>query len=92
MHSSGYEDISDWDEVKRRIEAQAPDIEVRIANNFAKNSVTARLAGRRPSLVFSASHLAEFRPLGGTLYVGDQSTKLEQFERLARQGRRRRRR
>ncbi|MET0708704.1 MAG: ATP-grasp domain-containing protein [Tardiphaga sp.] len=86
VHSSGYEDISDWDEVKRRIEAQAPDIEVRIANNFARNSVTARWQIRRPSLVFCASHLAEFRPLGGTILVGHQLTKLEQCERLARQG------
>jgi hypothetical protein len=86
VHSSGYEDISDWVEVQRRIEAQAPDIEVRIANNFAKNSVTARWQIKRPSVVFSASHLAEFRPLGGTIYVGHQLTKLEQFERLARHG------
>jgi hypothetical protein len=86
VHSSGYEDIADWVAVKCRIEAQAPDIEVRIVNNFARNSATARWQIRRPSLVFCASYLAEFRPLGGTVYVGQQLTKLEQSERLARHG------
>ena len=65
VHSSGYEDISDWDEVKRRIDAQAPDIEVRIANNFA-NSVTAARSGARRWFLRKPS--GGVPSLGGTLY------------------------
>ena len=83
VHSSGYEDISDWDEVKRRIDAQAPDIEVRIANNFARNSVTR--GGRSGARRWFAQAIWRSSVRRGTLYVGHQLTKLEQFERLARQ-------
>jgi hypothetical protein len=86
VHSPDYEDISDWAEVKRRIEEQAPDIEVRIVNNFSLNSVTARWQVKRPSLVFSASYLAAFKPKGGTIYAGRQMNKFEQIERLASRG------
>ena len=85
VHSVGSEDISDWEQVKRQIEEQAPDIEVRIANNFAPNSVTRRWQVTRPSLVFAASHLAVFQPKGGTLYVGHPMPKSEQIARLAQQ-------
>jgi hypothetical protein len=86
VHSPGYEDISDWTEVKRRIEEQAPDIEVRIVNNFAPNSATARWQVKRPSLVFSASHLAVFSPKGGTVYAGRQMGKFQQVQRMAHKG------
>lgn len=86
VHSVGYEDASDWEQVKHLIGEEAPDIEVRIANNFAPNSVTRRWQVTRPSLVFCASHLAVFQPKGGTLYVGRQMMKSEQIERLAAHG------
>jgi hypothetical protein len=85
VHSPGSQDISDWIQVKQQIEQQAPDIEARIANNFAPNSVTRRWQITRPSLVFAASHLAVFQPKGGTLYVGRPMPKSEQIARLARQ-------
>ena len=43
---------SDWIAIQQRIERNAPDIEVRIADNRNRNSVTARWQVRRPSLVF----------------------------------------
>jgi hypothetical protein len=80
------EDISDWMEVKRRIEKWAPDLEVRIATNGLPNSVTRRWQVSRRSLVFSACALREYQPKGGTVYAGRRFTKLEQIERLAGQG------
>jgi hypothetical protein len=86
VHSVDRQDISDWAEIKRRIEDQAPDIEVRIASNFARNSATLRWQAKRPSLVFSACMFADFRPNGGTVYAGRGMGKSEQIDRLARQG------
>ena len=86
VHTPDAEDLSDFLEIKRRIERRAPDIEVRIATNGARNSVTMRWQISRPSLVFSPCALQECQPKGGTVYQGVRFTKLEQIERLARQG------
>ncbi len=80
------QDISDWLNVKRRIDQQAPDIELRIAINGAPNSAIRRWQVSRPSLVFSPISLREYKPKGGTVYAGRGFSKLEQVERLARQG------
>jgi hypothetical protein len=86
VHTPIAQDISDWVEVKRRIEARASDIEVRIGNNEAANSVTRRWQVSRPSLVFSPVPLLAYQPRGGTVYAGRALSKLEQTERLARHG------
>ena len=83
---NGAQDLSDWLQVKQRIEASAPDIEVRIASNHARNSTTRRWQVRRPSLVFSPCPLMEFEPRGGTVYCGRSISKLEQTERIASKG------
>ncbi len=86
MHTPVRQDISDWVEVKRRIEESAADIEVRIGTNGAPNSVTRRWQVSRPSLVFSPFTLHGYEPRGGTVYSGRRISKLDQIERLARQG------
>jgi hypothetical protein len=86
VHTPNFQDISDWHSVKHRIDEKAPDIEVRIATNGARNSVTRRWQGSRPSLVFSPFVLREYQPNGGTVYACQAFSKLEQIERLARQG------
>ena len=86
VHTPPYQGLSDWLEVKQRIEARASDIEVRIATNGSPNSVTARWQIQRPSLVFSVCPLFQFKPKGGTVYDGHPMTKLEQIERLASKG------
>jgi hypothetical protein len=86
VHTPPFQGLSDWLEVKQRIEARAPDIEVRIATNGSPNSVTARWQIQRPSLVFSVSPLFQFKPKGGTVHAGHPMTKLEQLERLASKG------
>jgi hypothetical protein len=86
MHTPGFQDISDWAEVKRRIEERASDIAVRIATNGKPNSVTRRWQVSLPSLVFSPIALHAYRPKGGTIYCGREINKLDQIERLAREG------
>jgi hypothetical protein len=82
VHTLGNEALSDWVTVKEKIEIRAPDIEVRIAENFIPNSVTRRWQIRRPSLVFSVAPLVEYKPWGGTIYCGKEFDKFAQFIRL----------
>src|SRR5690349_4080027 len=77
------QDPADWLAVKQRIDRDAPDIEVRIANNGQANSVTARWQIRRPSLVFSPIRLINFVPRGGAIFCGHILSKDEQLRRLA---------
>jgi hypothetical protein len=80
------QDPSDWITIKQRIERIAPDIEVRIAENRHRNSVTARWQVRRPSLVFSPVRLMDFVPRGGAIYCGHILGKDEQLRRLSSAG------
>jgi hypothetical protein len=77
------QDPSDWIAIKQRIERNAPDIEVRIAENRHRNPVTARWQVRRPSLVFSPVRLMDFVPRGGAVYCGHILGKDEQLRRLS---------
>jgi len=86
VHEPMGQGLSDWVSVKERIDRRAPDIEVRIATNGAPNSVTRRWQGSRPSLVFSPHFLIGYRPNGGTVYAGQDFSKLEQIKLLSRQG------
>ena len=82
VHTPGQQALSDWTTVKEMIEARAPDIEVRIADNSMPSSATRRWQVRRTSFVFSASPLLEYKPTGGKVYQGQRLNKLDQFERL----------
>jgi hypothetical protein len=77
------QDPSDWIAIQQRIERNAPDIEVRIADNRNRNPVTARWQVRRPSLVFSPVRLIDFFPRGGAVYCGHILGKDEQLRRLS---------
>jgi hypothetical protein len=77
------QDPSDWIAVQKRIERDAPDIEVRIADNGHANSVTARWQVRRPSVVFSPSVLIDFVPRGGAVFSGRLISKDKQLLRLS---------
>jgi hypothetical protein len=77
------QDPSDWIAIKQRIERDAPDIEVRIANVRNRNPVTARWQVRRPSLVFSPSFLFGYVPRGGAVFSGHFFGKYEQLRRLS---------
>jgi len=74
LQSTWEQDPSDWITIQHRIEREAPDIEVRIANNGSANSVTARWQVRRPSLVFSPIRLIDFVPRGGAVFWQGRTT------------------
>ena len=80
------QDPSDWIAIQQRIERDAPDIEVRIANNGHQNSVTTRWQTRRPSLVFSPCVIVNYVPRGGAVFSGQVISKGEQLRRLSSAG------
>ena len=82
VHTPGYQDVGDFQEIARAVEKLADDIEVFIASNEISNSVTRRRASTRPTLIFSPGNLIEFRPLRGKIYAGSPIPKLEQIGRF----------
>ena len=82
VHTPGYQDVRDFQEIACNVQELAPDIEVFIANNNIASSVTRRQAGRRPALIFSPGDLIEFRPVRGKIYAGGPIPKLEQIARF----------
>src|SRR5262245_58784021 len=84
LHTPTAQGLSDWLEVKRPIETRADDLDVRVANNLARSSLTRRWQGSRPSLVFSASPLRDYQPSGGKIYAGRKLSELGNVEELSR--------
>jgi hypothetical protein len=82
VHTPGYQNVGDFQQIAEAVHRLAQDIEVFIVSNTISNSVTRRRAGNRPSLIFSPGHLLEFRPLRGKVYAGSPIPKLEQIVRL----------
>jgi hypothetical protein len=83
LQSPPLQDPSDWSAIKRRIERDAPDIEVRVADNGRPDSATAHWQVQRPSLVFSPVRIVNFTPRGGAIFCGHVLSKLEQLRRLS---------
>ena len=83
VHTPALQSRSDFETIRAKLAERAPDIEVFIANNQARNSVTRKQAARRPSLIFSPVELKEFRPSRGKVYAGRALTKMEEYGRLA---------
>jgi hypothetical protein len=86
VHTPRSQALSDWVAVKEKINAKAPDIEVRIADNRSIDPGIREWQVTRPSLVFSPCNLLGFRPAGGKIYVGRNLDKLEEMRRLHRAG------
>jgi hypothetical protein len=86
VHTPGYQAVEDFLSIGRTVQELAPDIEVFIASNSISSSVTRRLAGRRPSLIFSPGRLLTFRPMRGKVYAGSPIPKLEQIKRFQAMG------
>ena len=82
VHTREWQDIADWKAVASIIEANAPDIEVGIADNDMRNRHLQLWQETRPSLVFSAGVLRKFRPTAGKIYVGAALTKLQEVARF----------
>ena len=83
LHTRDQQELSDWQTVKAKIEALAPDIEVRIESNDEPDPATLRWQASRPSLVFSPMRLLNYRPLAGRIYAGQPMSKIQEWQRLA---------
>ena len=86
VHTPAFQARSDFETIKAKLAERAPDIEVFIADNGSRNSVTRKQAARRPSLIFSPIELREFQPLRGKVYAGQDLTKMEEYRRLSEAG------
>jgi hypothetical protein len=82
VHSPGYQDVEDLQQIAQAVAEMAPDIEVFVASNGIPSSATRRHASKRPTLVFSPGNLLHFRPLRGKIYAGRPIPKLEQIARF----------
>jgi hypothetical protein len=82
VHRPGSQDVEDFHRIGALVRERAPDIEAFIARADSSCPVTTRKAARRPSLVFSPTPLARFRPRRGKVYAGKQISKLDQMRRL----------
>jgi hypothetical protein len=83
VHSAGWQDVADFHAIKLRVEKTAPDIEVFVASNDIRSSLTRKRAAERPTLVFSPIRLLAFRPARGKVYAGRHMSKLIEMRRLA---------
>ncbi len=86
VHSDGWQDVADFHAIKLRVEEMAPDIEVFIASNDIRSSLTRKRAAERPTLVFSPIRLLAFKPARGKVYAGAHMSKLVEMRRLAEAG------
>jgi hypothetical protein len=82
VHTVGDQDVEDFQDIARRVKTLAPDIEVFIAENDLRNSVTRKRASKCPTLIFSPGNLIQFRPMRGKIYAGSPIPKLEQLARF----------
>jgi glutathione synthase/RimK-type ligase-like ATP-grasp enzyme len=82
VQTHGFQDVQDFDEIARKVRELAPDIDVFIANNEIRSSVTRKRAARMPTLVVSPGQLIDFRPIRGKVYAGAAIPKLEQLARF----------
>lgn len=74
--------VQDFEDIKQRIEARAPDIEVFIATTEGPNISLRKRAAKRPTLVMCPSGLRQFKPRRGKVYHGRIVPKQEQIDRL----------
>ena len=86
VHTRGYQDVRDFEDIAVKAKELAPDVEVFIASNDIASSGTRRRASKRPTLIFSPGNLLNFRPLRGRIYAGCPIPKLEQIARFKASG------
>ena len=86
VNRPGWQARGDFDLIKGRINAIAPEIEVFIATSSQKDDAMAEAASKRPTLCVSFSPLNQFVPLRGKVYAGRLISKTVQLKRLAAHG------
>ncbi len=72
--------------VREKIEARAPDIEVRVASNDEPDPDIYRWQVTRPCLVFSPFRLLGYRPPAGMVYAGKEMGKVAEWRHMVEWG------
>jgi hypothetical protein len=86
VHTARRQALSDWEDVRKRIDLHAPDIETRFVDSLAPSQDTLAWQVTRPSLVFSVTPLENVRPHGGRIYCNTLLTKYVETTRLVAAG------
>jgi hypothetical protein len=83
VHTPRRQALSDFVAIKAMLAERAPDIEVFIAENGARNKAIRDAAATRPTVIFSPMGILEFVPVRGKVFGGQPTmTKSEQMRRL----------
>jgi hypothetical protein len=86
VHTPGLQALADFTTIRSLIAARAPEMEVFILANRARNSVSRKSAAGRRTLVFSPVLIEQFSPIRGKVYMCRRLGKLEEIRRLAAAG------
>ncbi len=78
--------VGDFEEIRNRILAHAPDIEVFIVPLTIPAFASTRRTANRRSLIFAPQGLGRFRPRRGKVYRGRILPKIDQMQALERAG------
>ena len=82
----GWQSTEDLGAIRRHVTDIDPTIETFIVPTTERNSVSRRLAAKRPTLVVSNGAIPVFRPLRGKVYQGFPIAKFEELRRLSAAG------
>lgn len=81
-----WQSVADWHRIASHIRNIEPRIAPFIVRGDRPRGYVARLAAKRPSLIFSPGRMTVFNPQRGRIYQGGQIPKVEQVRRLAAAG------
>lgn len=82
VRSEGYQQRRDFEAIRDRITAQAPDIVTTIVDSEWPHPGIERILSRLPTLIVSPTSPGNFRPERGRLYFGRPISKTLQYEML----------
>ncbi len=86
VHQETKQDIKDYRQIQSRVHERTDDVRVFIADTKDGDWAEADDAYSQPSLTISPMPFKHFRPRSGTVLVGDEYPKGQQYELLAEKG------
>src|SRR5437016_222902 len=86
VHQPGWQSIEDWYQIATKISRIDTGIATFVVAADVIDPIAVKLAGARPTLVFSPGPLGRFAPARGKVYHGRPIGKFEQLRRLSTAG------
>lgn len=86
VRRQGWQSTEDWYRIARHVEDIEPRIATFVVQAGQRNPYSRRQAAAKPTLVFSAGPMLNFRPLRGKVYAGAPVPKFEQVRRFREAG------